>query len=103
MTANLFEWGAAHARSSDPQTSHDAARSVTGSTLKPSQVDTLAALRKRGPSTQAGIETLLAGQYSPSRIRTAVSELRDANLVRDTGRKERLPSGRMAIVWEAYP
>jgi len=94
------EQGSAHARDSDPGTSHQAAAHVTKTTLKPSQRDVLEVLQA-GPRTQYSLERgRLQSLYSPSRIRTAVAELTGLNKVRDTGEKKRLPSGRNAIIWE---
>jgi hypothetical protein len=100
MTDNLPLFEHARARSSDPQTSHDAAASIV---TKPSQRDVIATLKAIGPSTQKDLEEhpQLKEDYSPSRIRTAVRELADSGLVVDTGEKKTLKSGRRAIIWKA--
>lgn len=100
----------AHARRTDPGTSHAAAASVTPR-IRESQDLVLRALRRLGPATD---ETLVAyyadaarrfpgriRQQSPSGIRTRRRELTDAELVFDTGRRTVLKSGRKAIVWAA--
>lgn len=104
MTATLFEWSEHNrSRRNDPETSREAARSVTekGGTLKPSQIDSLHILRQLGTATQKTLELHpdLSKQYSPSRIRSSVSELVKMGLVADSGQRERLDSGRKAIVW----
>ena len=99
------------ARSTDPQTSADAARSVTG--LRPKQEAVLYVFRAYGPLTleqlvqrydRARKERYLnlgLPQQSPSGIRTRCSELVAMGLVRDTGERRKMSTGRMAIVWEA--
>jgi hypothetical protein len=92
------------ARTSDPSTSHEAAASV-----------------QRVSKTQAAIlfilqypmsdERLIDSYYSmsgagmapnaaPSGIRSRRKELVDLGLVADTGERERLASGRHAILWQ---
>lgn len=101
---SLLEWGENNrSRTNGPETSRQAARAVTekGGTLKPSQIDVLQIIKQRGTCTQRTLEETecLAKKYSPSRIRSAVSELKQMRLVSDSGQRERLESGRMAIVW----
>jgi hypothetical protein len=102
MTDDLPLFQHARARATDPGTSHEAADHVSRTTMKPSQIDVLKAIRKIGPCTQKDLETChLRVLYSPSRIRTAVRELADAGKVTDTGEKTKLASGRKAIIWKA--
>lgn len=105
----------AHARTTDPVTSHDAARVLTADDLRPRQRAVLLLLREapghfddlidrnaRNVNRRAlndGVDDW--PKQSDSGLRTRVSELVDAGLARDSGRKVRLPSGRQAIVWEA--
>ena len=95
------------ARSTDPQTSADAARSVTR--LRPKQEAVLKVLKAYGWLT---LEQLVQNygrihrevglpQQSDSGIRTRCSELVAMGLVRDTGERRKMSTGRMAIVWEA--
>lgn len=107
-TCTLPEAHAVHAtveavaRSTDPPTSWAAAKSLGD--LRESQSAVLAFLREHGPMTD---EQLVARydrepRQSPSGLRTRRKELvEDFDLVVDTGRKEKLLSGRQAIVWEA--
>jgi hypothetical protein len=98
----------AHARRTDPETSRDAATSVTD--LRGSQAAILSVLRQG----RADYETLIDRynscrrdhpdvypRQSPSGLRTRVAELRDRGYVHDSGGRVTLPSGRHAIVWEA--
>lgn len=99
----------AHARPTDPHTSHEAARSVGGDRLRASQQAVLAVLKHHGPSTDLLLVELYdmlaaAGAQpvqSPSGIRSRRHELVEAGQVVDTGRRVKLPSGRRAIVWAA--
>jgi len=98
------------ARHTDPQTSHAAAASKTTANVRNSQH---AVLRLFNDAYQehdiAGMtDELLVRAYayyeyqprqSPSGIRTRRRELCDAGYLIDTGRREKLVSGRSAIVW----
>lgn len=100
--ADLLDFAAteAHARRTDPSTSRLAAGSVR---VRESQRAVLA-LFVSGPATDEQLWDRTFSRsvrISPSGLRTRRSELVAVGLVRDTGRKERLSSGRMAIVWEA--
>lgn len=88
------------ARSTDPGTSWEAARSITPEKLSLDQQAVLDVLRRRGPMTDERIRRHVIG-ISDSGCRTRRSELVAAGLVRDSGRKDTLRSGRRAIVWEA--
>jgi len=96
----------AHARTSDPATSHAAAQSLPPSTLRTSQANVFTVAANITP-TGFTLETLVSAyqhsdwpEQSPSGIRTRCKELQDAGLIVDTGRKTRLSSGRMARVLE---
>lgn len=94
----------AHARRTDPSTSHDAARSLTKGGLSYAQASVLAQLHARGPMTDARLVELVTAVHprmSHSGIRTRRAELVAQGRVRDSGARQRLPSGRYAIVWEA--
>jgi hypothetical protein len=104
----------AHARRSDPSTSHAAAASLTEETLRASQEAVLRFLRVYGPMTdeelvdryQVGGAPPDRERYpaqSPSGIRSRRAELAGANppLVIDTGRRRETKSGRQAIIWRA--
>lgn len=97
----------ARARRTDPQTSHDAAASVTEMTAKQNAV--LAILgRLGGEATDYTIHARYEASHdfeegypiqSRSGLRTRRSELVVRDLIRDTGKTEKLPSGRRATVW----
>jgi hypothetical protein len=96
------------ARTTDPETSHEAARSITG--LRRSQRDVLRVLRSYGPMTDeqlvarytalAKLKDSALRPQSPSGIRTRRAELRADSLVRDSGTRATMTTGRRAIVWE---
>ena len=110
-TIDLFASGSprANARNSDPDTSHAAAESISSERIRKSQSAVLSCLKQQGPRHDA----LLISDYeaqqaeqgwpkqSPSGIRTRRSELVARGFVADSGGRQRLTSGRMAIVWVA--
>lgn len=90
----------AHARKTDPTTSHAAAASVKDITT--TQEFILMALHK--PLTDVALVSAYrayksAPPASESGIRSRRSELVALGKVVDTGARERLESGRQAIVW----
>jgi hypothetical protein len=99
----------AHARRTDPPTSHAAARSIASEKIRASQKAILMLLEARGPLTDEEIATRYAQTsrmlpdhfppQSPSGLRTRRSELHQAGYVIDTGEQRKLKSGRWAIVW----
>lgn len=97
----------ARARRSDPETSHAAARSITSDAIRTSQMAVYALLRRLGPMNDQELVVRYYQQtggvpyQSPSGIRTRRSELVAAGLVRDSGDRATLDSGRQAIVWVA--
>lgn len=88
------------ARAGDPQTSWQAAQSVTPEALRASQQQVLDILRKHGPLTDEGIYRYVNGEQSVSGARTRRSELVDVGLVRDSKARARTAAGRQTIVWE---
>lgn len=92
-------------RPGDPETSHAAAESLDRGYVRASQQSVLLFLRICGPMTDAQLVRDYSGTpaQSPSGLRTRRSELTQAGLVRDSGRRVRLPSGRYAIEWEVQP
>ena len=110
-TIDLFASGSprANARNSDPDTSHAAAESISSERIRKSQSAVLSCLKQQGPRHDA----LLISDYeaqqaeqgwpkqSPSGIRTRRSELVARGFVADSGGRQRLARGRMAIVWVA--
>jgi hypothetical protein len=98
----------ARARTTDPSTSHAAAASVSNTAAVRGAV--LAILDLFGPMTDdelvrnyetnsLRIPGPVAPRSSASGLRTRRAELRNAGYVHDTGGRERLASGRAAIVW----
>lgn len=93
------------ARTTDPQTSHDAADKVHH--VSRVQNIILSILWTRGPLTDPQIEEYYyhrvangsAPDHSPSGLRTRRKELVDQGHVEATGRKVLLDSGRYANVW----
>lgn len=85
------------ARRSDPATSHEAARAITGS-LTAIQQEVLDFARRvgRGGFTDRQLEERFNGR---STYRTRRSELTQAGLIVDSGHTRQLDTGRHAIVW----
>ena len=90
----------AGARSTDPHTSHEAADSVTR--IKETQRLILDVLQF-GTKTDTDIINAIRQVYgevaSDSGIRSRRAELVKSGLVKDTGARVKLPSGRHSIVW----
>ena len=90
----------AKARNTDPQTSHEAAESV--SNISETQRAILNALVRPRTDVEL-IEVYRKIKSNPraseSGIRSRRAELVAAGLVIDTGSRIKLPSGRRAIVW----
>jgi hypothetical protein len=91
----------AAARRSDPETSHEAAQSVTSVRFQQGLI--LQALRMHGPMHDQAIYELdwIAEAMSPSGARTRRSELVGMGKVEATAQRVTLRSGRSAIVWKA--
>jgi len=89
------------ARNTDPQTSHDAADSVRETTATQNGI-----LRVLAHKPQTDVQIIEAyrkiyflPKASESGIRSRRAELVERGLVKDSGLREKMPSGRFAIVW----
>lgn len=101
----------AYARRTDPQTSHEAARSIRSDKLRRSQEAVLDVLMNLGGSAtdvelieryaEVAQHWVPMPRQSDSGIRTRRSELVTAGRVIDSGERAILPSGRKAIIWKA--
>lgn len=97
------------ARATDPETSHEAAASITG--LRETQLDVLKVFRVWGPMTDEQLVGRMTAvtrrggkrQQSPSGIRTRRFELVSQGVIKDSGRRAMMTTGRRAIVWELVP
>lgn len=91
----------AHARRTDPETSHAAARSVKN--IGASQRKILWQLQNFGPMTDDQIYPLVARYMSPSGARTRRSELvaMKPAKVKDSGKRRTGTTGRKMTIWEA--
>ena len=102
-------WAQPVARTSNPTTSHQAAHSVDvfrARRIHNEILDYLAAFAGNDDKCTHGAVGHEWSRYphrhilsSPSGLRTRLSELRDAGLVRDSGRRAKISTGRKAIVW----
>jgi len=93
----LFPDDWSRTRKSDPVSSHEAADS---SNVPKSHRLVLKALEIWGDLPQFEAERLLGVHLSPSRVRSAFSELEALGKVRRTDEYRTTPSGRRAQVWE---
>lgn len=92
----------AHARTSDPATSHAAAASLSSATLRESQQEVLDLFVEFGRMhDQLMIERAddAGSKQSPSGLRTRRSELVTKKKLRATSERVILPSRRGSIVW----
>lgn len=90
----------ARARNTDPGTSHAAAASQRPKKLTKLRRVVLDTFIKYGPMDDTELVRRVNG-YTPSGIRTRRSELVSMGLIRDSGRRVRLETGREANVWES--
>lgn len=93
----------AHARRTDPETSHEAAASVR---VLRQRSYVLAAARAlidfTDPALQAAVRNMYPKQtFSESGVRTRRSELVQLGFVGDSGKRVVMPSHRRAIVWRS--
>lgn len=89
------------ARHTDPETSHDAAKSVKDLGDTHRRIYTL--FQKYGPMTDWSLRYAYYREWdipiSESGLRTRRNELTEMDLVADTGARQKLASGRQSIVW----
>jgi hypothetical protein len=88
-----------NARTTDPETSHEAAMSVTN--ITPLKQEILQRLMT--PMTDTDLYAILFTSsrliVTESGVRSRRAELVQAGLVKDTGERVKLATGRKAIVW----
>jgi hypothetical protein len=96
-----------HARTSDPVTSHEAAASVTDlSKTKQTILELFKRVGKPMTDNQLivwywwAVGNIEAPRASDSGIRSRRAELVRTGKLRDSNQRQKLPSGRNAIVWE---
>lgn len=87
------------ARTTDPETSHEAAQSITN--ITPLKQEILQRLMT--PMTDADLIAVIRNGsrllVTESGVRSRRAELVQAGLLKDTGAREKLSTGRNAIVW----
>ena len=96
----------AHARTTDPHTSHAAADSLDPTTLTEIQTRVYCVLVAYGPMPDQALifrYRCAYGHAGESTIRTRRHELVERGLVVDTGERVVQGNGRLAIVWRAVP
>lgn len=90
----------AHARRTDPSTSHEAARKFTAKKLTEVQEQVLLLFKTRRELTDWELEQ--AFNFSGSTHRTRRSELVERGLVRNSGRRK-FQANSNRIIWEIVP
>lgn len=88
-----------HARTTDPQTSHDAARSVTNISPLKQVITELLDTPMTDPELFVRIGYRYSAPVTESGVRSRRAELVRDGRVKDTGSRQKLESGRSAIVW----
>lgn len=97
MSSMALDGAEPRSRSTDPMTSLDAGRAAR---LHASQDAVLSYMRSGGTWTQGDLE-LVFTDWSPSRIRSAVSELEKLGLVEVTDETRKTRYGRQARIYRA--
>lgn len=95
-------------RTTDPETSRQAAASLSKEKMRETQRQILEVLGRFGPSCDEDIATYFRQLseieswplQSPSGLRSRRAELVSSGLVRDSGQRTKTSSGRQTIVWE---
>jgi hypothetical protein len=90
----------AHARTMDPETSHQAASRITDECLSEIQLLVLIWFRKFGPMTDLDLQRHVGTIKSTYRTRRA--ELVAIGMLRDSGRRA-TQDGSKRIIWELVP
>lgn len=93
----------ARARATDPETSHEAAASLSAAEINKLQEDVLRRLRKAGRRglTDLDLDNSFPRYRGTSTIRSRRAELAERGLVMDSGRRMKLAGSRRRIVWVA--
>lgn len=102
---------AALSRFTDPETSREAAASLSADRMRETQQVIVDILDRFGPACDQDIEVYArqlaslgeAPKQSPSGLRSRRAELVAAGIVRDSGERSKTSSGRSTIVWEIAP
>jgi hypothetical protein len=87
------------ARISDPETSHQAAQSVSHVSPLKNRILELLRTPMSDPELFNAVRSSSPFSVSESGVRSRRSELAQAGLVLDSGERQTLPSGRQAIIW----
>lgn len=88
-----------HARTTDPETSHAAARSVKNLTEIKIKILEVLETPQTDHDLVFNIRATTDWLVSESGVRSRRAELVQAGLVEDSGSRVKLPTGRYAIVW----
>ena len=95
-------------RGNDPETSRQAAESISQAAMRESHLAILAVFKKHNALNDEELAALYSIQasegsapfLSPSGLRSRRSELHRAGYLKDSGTRTKTQSGRASIVWE---
>ena len=99
----------ANARANDPETSKQAAASVTNTAMVQRAILTIFSKQLGLCDSEltdiyyAWVDSGLATNASPSGIRSRRAELVAQEYLADSGEREKLPSGRSSVIWYITP
>ena len=96
--SDLLQWAETRTRKTDPETSLEAAKSVSDR-VSQLQQEVLAYATKSGPDGFTDIEMNFHFRHTGSTYRTRRSELVDAGKIVDSTKKRTYSGGRRHIVW----
>lgn len=100
-TPDLFEHAEAHARATDPETSHEAAAEIAGAKVNQMEQRALSALQAARPDGLTNHELVLHTGLPWNTISPRIRPLVRKGWVIDSGLRRPGPTGKRCIVWKA--
>ena len=97
---DLLEWGIAHARRTDPDTSHEAACSIDGEVVTRLESIVEDFIRSKGSAGATGHEIIAATGLPNETVTPRTRPLVEKGRIVNSGEKRVAPSGRRQIVWK---
>lgn len=100
MDGDLLEWGAAYARRSDPETSHDAADDLRGKKANHLEQIVLGAIREAGERGLTNHEIVAKTGLTWNCCSPRTRPLCRKGFIIDSGERRPGPTGKMCAVWK---